>query len=174
MSKVISFKDYNPNRDDKYYFYLKNFDIAEKHHKKSHFNLNTKKLKIQFPTKNDKYAIREVYYLAKFDKPIIFIHISDNTTTATRDLDKNFIADINYPFSEIKSCSNDDLDLSNEKEVVIFIYNDNDDLSCYSVLLTVINNILNDNKLMSFSLTRKSAFQPKEGNDGGGVIIEGP
>lgn len=173
MSKIINYKKYNGNRDDSYYSNLMTFDIAYKDHKKSYFDLNKKHLKIQFPTKNDNYFVKEVYFLGKFSNPIIFIHISDGTSNSTRGFEKKFIADIKYPLNKIISCSNNDLDLSNEKEVIVYIYNDNSDLNCYSALLRVFKISYNQSPFISHKLTSESALLPQEGNDGG-VIIEGP
>ena len=135
--KPPKFESYDPNKHDKFYKGLLNYDLADKKHKVSYFNLNAKYLKIEFPVYNDQFFVKNIFPYTIEGNRIILVHISDNTKNPSRTLDKNFIMKIKEPIKNIKDCSGNDIISGRGDDIIVFVYNDDGNLYCshgYSVI----------------------------------------
>ncbi len=184
--KPPKFDAYNPKKHDKYYKNLLNYDLADKNHKVSYFNLKDKYLNIEFPVYIDSFFVKNIFAYSIKGNRIILVHISNNTNDASRNLDKNFIMKIKEPIAEIKDCSGNDIITGNDDDILVFVFNDNSNLHCSHgpyVIDQLSKKSVNPNQFTKKVLEifkpemitgSKDNYDPLEGNDGGGVITRNP
>lgn len=168
--KEVKFKKFEDQVDANIYNNKKKFDLANKKHKRSFFNVKKKHLKIETLTSNDLFIVKDIFHYLIAGERYLFVHISDNTNAPRRFENTKFIMKIKYPYNEIVNCESGTLEIDKKEEVNVYVFNDNSTLDCFTAkndLINLMNSKINTEKKV------KDYVIPKEGGDGG-VIIEGP